>query len=214
MQRSLKGRISAGEWPYNPLLCKGAQHFAPSFRGFRAFIDREGRSSPTGRGGLLPGQPSSQSADRAAQDAPRFAPRTAHTPRTKLMRPPRPFRSPHTRRPTQHSPPPKANVRPRARLISNSARPPRLTYSPAAASLNGTARTRLVQACQLDGRGKRTPILQAHDSLPFLRAKRRATVSGIEPTSPGFRRNVVAPTRRASISTSLPENMMIGVCCR
>jgi hypothetical protein len=168
----------------------------------------------------LPGQPSSQPADRAAQDTPEFAPRTEHPPRTKLMRPPRPFRSSHTRRPTQHSPPPRsgrAGVRhaPPAPASFQILRGRRASpIHPRRPRSTARLAPALCKRANWTDAGKRTPILQAHDSLPFLRAKRRATVSGINPPSPGFRRNVVAPARRASISTSLPENMMIGVCCR
>jgi hypothetical protein len=45
---------------------------------------REAATSPTRRGDLLPGLPSSPLADRAAQDGPKFAPRTEHPPHAML----------------------------------------------------------------------------------------------------------------------------------
>lgn len=73
--------------------------------------------------------------DRVSADS-RHEPGTHSMPElTKNWRPPRPFRSPHTRRPTRHSPQPqsgRASVRrapPRARLCSSSARPPRFRPS-------------------------------------------------------------------------------------
>lgn len=187
----------------------------PSFVVVFASLKSEAAASPTGRGGLLPGLPP---ADRAAQDAPEFAPRTEYTPRTKLKAAASlPFAQHAAACAAQPATLSRTCQRetcapPRARPFVNSSRPPHL--APPAAASHGTARTRLGERAHRTGAGRRPPILQVHYSLPFLRARRRATVSGIEPTSPGFRRNLLAPARRASISTSLPESMMTGVCCR